>query len=81
MILIKNTKVADNGYKVADNGDKVADNTLVEVADVARLLHYSATCKRQQKDFTIMRVMATRRIADNVGALRAPRYRQPCGLP
>ena len=28
---------------------------------------------------TIMRVMATRRIADNVGALRAPRYRQPCG--
>ena len=30
---------------------------------------------------TIMRVMATRRIADNVGALRAPRYRQPCGLP
>ena len=42
MIKIKNTKVADNGYKVADNAK-------MEVADNARLLHYSATCKRQKK--------------------------------
>ena len=76
---MKNTKVADNGYNVADIDYKVADNTHLEVADIARLLHYSATCKRQQKDFTIMRVIATRSVADNVGALCAPRYRRPCG--
>jgi len=47
VIFYKN-KVADNVYKVADIVYNVADNTHL---DIARLLHYSATCKQQQKEF------------------------------